>query len=175
MMATLYHQVWINAPTGRVYEAVSTENGVGSWWDRPRTVASDDGLVLEFRPGAEHGVLRMKVLEMVQGRRVEWQCISTHPKSSPASAWTGTHVLLKSRRGSEARSSISATPAGTTAASIWASATINGAWLCRRSNDGVNRHQPRERGGWPRQGRGVRPPRPSPPRTPARTRERAAF
>jgi uncharacterized protein YndB with AHSA1/START domain len=95
MMATLYHQVWITAPAGKVYEAVSTENGVGSWWDRPRMVASGDGLVLEFRPGAEHGVLRMKVLAMVQDRRVEWQCISTHPKSSPASAWTGTHVRFE--------------------------------------------------------------------------------
>jgi len=95
MVTTLYHQVWINAPTGKVYEAVSTEDGIGSWWDRPRTVASSDGPVLEFRPGPEHGVLRMKVLEMVQGRRVEWQCISTHPKSSPASSWTGTHVLFE--------------------------------------------------------------------------------
>ena len=26
-------------------------------------------------------------------KRVEWEFISTHPKSSPASAWTGTHVI----------------------------------------------------------------------------------
>ncbi len=37
----------------------------------------------------------MKVLDWVQGKRVEWECISTHPKSSPASAWTGTHVIFE--------------------------------------------------------------------------------
>ena len=93
-MATLHHEVWINAPTARVYEAFATEVGIGSWWDKPKAVKSDAGVVLEFSPGAEHGVLRMKVLELVQGKRVEWECISAHPKTSPASAWTGTHVVF---------------------------------------------------------------------------------
>src|SRR5215813_15283910 len=97
-MATLYHQVWIHAPTGKLYEAISTENGIGSWWDKPKAVKSDAGVVLEFSPGAEHGVLRMKVLELVQGKRVEWECISAHPKTSPASAWTGTHVIFEISR-----------------------------------------------------------------------------
>jgi len=40
-----------------------------------------------------HGVVRFKVLDTVEDKRVEWEFISTHPKSSPASAWTGTHVI----------------------------------------------------------------------------------
>ena len=94
-MATLYHQVWINASTAKLYEAISTEKGVGGWWDEPHATEPDGGLVWEFSPGAEHGVLRMKVLERVEGKRVEWECISTHPKSSPASAWTDTHVIFE--------------------------------------------------------------------------------
>jgi len=85
-MATLYHQVWVHAPTVKLYEAISTEHGIGSWWDKPKALQSESGPVLEFSPGAEHGVLRMKVLERVPGKRVEWECISTHPKTSPASA-----------------------------------------------------------------------------------------
>jgi hypothetical protein len=42
-----------------------------------------------------HGVVKLKVIEMVQDTRVEWECISTHPKSSPASAWTGTHFSFE--------------------------------------------------------------------------------
>jgi hypothetical protein len=42
-----------------------------------------------------HGVVKLKVLETVQDTRVEWECISTHPKSSPASAWTGTHLSFE--------------------------------------------------------------------------------
>lgn len=49
----------------------------------------------EFRPAPEHGVLRMKVLERIENQRVVWQCMSTHPDSSPASAWTGTQVIFE--------------------------------------------------------------------------------
>jgi uncharacterized protein YndB with AHSA1/START domain len=95
---TLYHQVWIDAPTARVYEAISTEAGIGSWWDRPNIATTEAGLILEFTPGPEHGVLRAKVLEMVRDRRVEWEFISNHPETSPASAWTGTRVSFEITR-----------------------------------------------------------------------------
>jgi uncharacterized protein YndB with AHSA1/START domain len=90
-MATIHHQVWINAPVARVYEAISSAEGIGTWWDKHTATQTDTGLVLEHNPGPEHGAVRFKVLEMVPDERVEWECISTHPKSSPASAWTGTH------------------------------------------------------------------------------------
>ena len=94
-MATIYHQVRMNAPTVKVYRAVSTVNGIARWWDKPTDTPMDVGSVLEFNPGAEHGVLRMKVLDLLPDKRVEWECISTHPKTSPASAWTGTHVVFE--------------------------------------------------------------------------------
>ena len=90
-MATLYHQVWINAPQATVYDAVSTPDGIGTWWDKQEAIETDGGLILEHNPGPEHGTVKLKVLEMSKDKRVEWECISTHPKSSPASAWTGTH------------------------------------------------------------------------------------
>ena len=94
-MATIYHQVWINAPTAKVYEAISTAEAIGTWWDKQTATETDTGLVLEHYPGPEHGVVKMQVLQMVQDTRVEWECISTHPKTSPASAWTGTHVVFE--------------------------------------------------------------------------------
>jgi uncharacterized protein YndB with AHSA1/START domain len=94
-MATIYHQVWINAPTAKVYEAIATAEAIGTWWDKQTATETDTGLVLEHDPGPEHGVVKMQVLQMVQDTRVEWECISTHPKTSPASAWTGTHVIFE--------------------------------------------------------------------------------
>jgi hypothetical protein len=35
------------------------------------------------------------VVELVPNKRIKWECISTHPKSSPASAWTGTHCIFE--------------------------------------------------------------------------------
>jgi uncharacterized protein YndB with AHSA1/START domain len=94
----LYHQVWIEASSAKVYEAIATDEGVGRWWDRPTTVQSPQGVVLEFSPGAEHGVLRARRLEMVPDRRVVWEFFSTHPQNSPASAWTGTRVTFEISR-----------------------------------------------------------------------------
>lgn len=91
-MATLYHQVWIDSTPARLYEAIATESGIARWWDAPTAKETNAGSVLEFSPGAEHGVLQMKVVDRRPGNRVEWECISKHPSSSPASAWTGTHI-----------------------------------------------------------------------------------
>ena len=93
-MATIWHEVWINASAERVYLALSNAEGVSSWWDEQTAVQTDDGLVLESNPGPEHGVLRLRVLDLSEDKRVEWECISTHPNSSPASAWTGTRLIF---------------------------------------------------------------------------------
>lgn len=94
-MATLDHQVWINAPVSKVYEALATAEELGSWWAPHTPTETDARLVLAHSPGAEHGDVKMKVLDTTQDKRVEWEIISTHPKRSPASAWTGTHIIFE--------------------------------------------------------------------------------
>jgi uncharacterized protein YndB with AHSA1/START domain len=105
-MATIHHQVAINAPVAKVYEAIATPVGIGTWWDKQTPIQTDRGLVLEHNPGPAHGVVKLRVVELVPDRRIEWECISTHPKSSPASAWTGTHFIFElAERGDIAASS----------------------------------------------------------------------
>ena len=94
-MATIRHQVMIDAPVAKVYEALSTADGISTWWDKQTPTQTDRGLVLEHNPGPEHGVVKLRVVELVPNKRVEWECISSHPKSSPASAWTGTHFIFE--------------------------------------------------------------------------------
>lgn len=94
-MATLYHQVWIDAPVSKVYDALATAEGLGRWWAPHTSTKTDAGLVLAHNPGGEHGEVRMKVLETTRDTRVEWEIISTHPKQSPASAWAGTHMVFE--------------------------------------------------------------------------------
>ena len=94
-MTTIHHKLSINAPIERVYEALSSPDGIGTWWDKQTAVQTDHGLVLEHSPGPEHGVVQLRVVELVPNKRVEWECISLHPRSSPASAWTGTHFIFE--------------------------------------------------------------------------------
>lgn len=89
-MATIYHQVWIDAPASKVYEALASVKGLGHWWAPHTATQTDEGLIFAHSPGADTGDVQMKVLDRVPDQRVEWQIISRHPKQSPASAWTGT-------------------------------------------------------------------------------------
>lgn len=94
-MATLHHQVWIDAPAEKVYDALATAGGLGRWWAPHTSTRSGEGLVLAHDPGAGHGEVRMKVVAAVPNRRVEWEIVSEHPARSPASAWTGTRILFE--------------------------------------------------------------------------------
>ncbi len=86
-MATLYHQVQINAPAATVYEALSSAEGTSKWWDKQTATETDNGLILEHNPGPEHGVMKLKVLQMVRNKRIEWElklqqwCESHGPRS----------------------------------------------------------------------------------------------
>lgn len=93
-MAALYHQVWINTPVATLYRALATAEGLSNWWAPHTSSQSEAGLVLAHGANSEHGEVRMKVLDTTEDRRVEWEIISTHPKRSPASAWTGTHITF---------------------------------------------------------------------------------
>jgi uncharacterized protein YndB with AHSA1/START domain len=140
-MSTIHHQLRINAPVARVYEAIATADGISTWWDRQTAVPADRSLVLEHNPGPEHGVVKLRVVELVPNTRIEWECISTHPPSSPASAWTGTHFLfemaespVRGVREATRRLWTSVRPAMMTRANSPASTTSRGARRCRISS-----------------------------------------
>jgi uncharacterized protein YndB with AHSA1/START domain len=97
-MAALRHEVWIDASAATVYRLISTADSISAWWDKHTARQTGDGTLLEHDPGPEHGVVTMKVLELSEDKRIEWECISRHPKTSPASAWTGTHVIFEITR-----------------------------------------------------------------------------
>jgi uncharacterized protein YndB with AHSA1/START domain len=94
-MATIHHELRIEAPVARVYDAIATADGISAWWDKQTPRQTDNGLVLEHNPGVEHGIVQLKVVDLVPLVRIEWECISTHSPTSPASAWTGTHFTFE--------------------------------------------------------------------------------
>ena len=93
-MTTIHHQLLIDAPVSRVYEFLATADGISKWWDKQTPRETARGLVLEHNPGPEHGIVELLVVERIPNTRVEWECISAHAASSPASAWTGTHFIF---------------------------------------------------------------------------------
>lgn len=94
-MATLYHQLWINATPATVYNALATAEGLGAWWAPHTTTETAAGQVLAHSPGEAHGEVQMRVVEQIPNQLVVWEIISHHPAQSPASSWTGTHIAFE--------------------------------------------------------------------------------
>lgn len=88
-MSTIRHEVWINADTKAVFDALTTQPGLDSWWGKALGGEPKVGHVIEFDHG--HGdLLKMRITELDANRRVVWKCISdfTDP-GYPGSEWLG--------------------------------------------------------------------------------------
>ncbi len=84
-MALIYHRIPIKAAKSKVFEAITTQEGVTQWWTSDCVVKAVVGFVNEFRIGTELH-LRMKVVLLQPGRSVEWKCLNQHDD------WAGTQV-----------------------------------------------------------------------------------
>jgi uncharacterized protein YndB with AHSA1/START domain len=86
---TMEHEVWLNAEKEKVFEALTTKEGLDAWWGKVIDAEPRIGSVVEF----DHGLgdpLRMEITELVPNERLTWKCISAFSDpSNPASEWTG--------------------------------------------------------------------------------------
>jgi uncharacterized protein YndB with AHSA1/START domain len=72
-MATISHEIRIAAPRDRVYEALSTRDGLTSWYtaDLEGDVVEGEEAVFKFK-GTEP--FRWRFLELSPSSRVRWEC-----------------------------------------------------------------------------------------------------
>ena len=100
-MTSIHLQVWIDAPLATVYSGLASAEGLSHWWIPHQQTVIDGDTVISHNPGSGHGVVALKVLEIIPERCIRWEVISRHPPQSPASAWTGTEIRFDlSRRAS---------------------------------------------------------------------------
>lgn len=72
-MADIYHQVGVKADITDVYNAITTLEGLSSWWT-DTTGETDQGGQLNFLFN-EH-VVEMVILKLAPDNKVVWQCIA---------------------------------------------------------------------------------------------------
>jgi uncharacterized protein YndB with AHSA1/START domain len=77
MAVSLVHQVNIKATPETIYQAVSTEQGLASFWTSDSKAESKVGSVATFGFGGPSQ--RMKVDELVPGKRVKWTGLADFP------------------------------------------------------------------------------------------------
>ena len=92
---TVRHQLVIHASVSEVYARLSSPEAIGTWWDKQTLVSTEKGDVMEHNPGEAHGIVQLRIVDQQPNQRIEWECISQHPATSPASAWTGTHSIFE--------------------------------------------------------------------------------
>jgi len=77
MAVSLVHQVNINATPETLYRAVSTEEGLASFWTSDARTQSKLGAIASFGFGGP--TQRMRVDELVPGKRVKWTALPDFP------------------------------------------------------------------------------------------------
>jgi uncharacterized protein YndB with AHSA1/START domain len=90
-MADILHRIGVeNSSPQRVYDALSTLDGLSGWWAEKTTGDTDPGGVIEFRFGP--GGIDMKVVELDPGRLVRWEVVGGPEE------WIGTEVRFDIRQ-----------------------------------------------------------------------------
>jgi uncharacterized protein YndB with AHSA1/START domain len=91
-MADIIHRVGIKAPIAKVYEAVSTVQGVAGWWTKETTGVSKTGGTIDVRfltpSGKEIGGMAMEVVALERDKKVHWRF-----KKGPEE-WVGTDATF---------------------------------------------------------------------------------
>lgn len=87
-MFEINHRVGIKAPVEKLYQALTTNKGLASWWTSDVSGAGDVGAQIAFRFGG--GGPDFRVTELVPNKTVRW----LHQGSVP-DAWMKTEVLFR--------------------------------------------------------------------------------
>ncbi len=96
-MDAIHHEVWINAEKSKVFDAITTREGLDAWWGKAVAAQPERGYVVEFDHGLED-LMRMRITDLATNESVAWRCVSdfTDPRN-PASEWLGHRLTFDLR------------------------------------------------------------------------------
>lgn len=83
-MTTIRHNVAIKASPEKIFSAVTTQEGLESWWAKQTIAKPEVGFVNVFTFGKFRN--EMKVTTLSPNKKVEWECINSIDE------WIGTTI-----------------------------------------------------------------------------------
>ena len=88
----IQHKFRINTTSLRLYEAITTPQGIHRWWAKDADVKEQVGEVSVMRFAKEAGTVEMhfRIDELTPGRKVVWTCVK-----NPNPAWLGTVISFR--------------------------------------------------------------------------------
>jgi len=94
-MADIVHEITIQAPAERVFDAIATQDGLTAWWTADTEADSRVGSTALFGFSKRALVFRMLIEALDRARRVVWRCSGDHPE------WKDTRVTFDLRPAEE--------------------------------------------------------------------------
>jgi uncharacterized protein YndB with AHSA1/START domain len=92
-MPNIRHQLIIEAPPEKIYNAITSQEGLASWWTPDVKAKPEINSVARFPFGPNY-FKEMKIVELKPFEWVKWQCIQG------AQEWIGTTLSFKLEPGS---------------------------------------------------------------------------
>lgn len=74
-MPDIRHLVRINSSLDKVYDAITTEKGLASWWTPKVTAHPEVGSIASFHFGTSY-FKEMKIMKLVPNKEITWKCTS---------------------------------------------------------------------------------------------------
>jgi uncharacterized protein YndB with AHSA1/START domain len=88
-MAEIFHLFNIKTKNlSKIYDAITTQEGLSSWWTVETTAEPDVGTITEFR-FTENYKTGMKIIKLDKDKKVEWECIEGDEQ------WLGTKIKFE--------------------------------------------------------------------------------
>lgn len=87
-MANIEHINYIKVPAAVVYEALTTQDGLGKVWTNKLIVRPHINFINEFDFDDNYGT-KMKVIELSEYQKVVWHCVESDAE------WVGTEISFE--------------------------------------------------------------------------------
>jgi uncharacterized protein YndB with AHSA1/START domain len=86
----------INIPLQKAYEAITSQEGLASWWTETCTVETKEGGHATFRFDETYNV--MEIEELTPPSKVQWKCIDEHHVDkliTKSNEWVGSQLIFE--------------------------------------------------------------------------------
>ena len=93
-MPDIQHLVFIKSTPEKIYTAITTQQGIASWWSVNNNANPETGSVYRISFGGDY-YKEIKVIEQIPGKRVVWDILYAHPE------WLNTKVTFDIKMGKE--------------------------------------------------------------------------
>ena len=86
-MPDIRHLVFIRSTPEKIYEAITTQQGIASWWSIHNNAKLEVGSTYRISFGGDY-FKDIKITELVPNKKVSWQILDAHPE------WINTTVTF---------------------------------------------------------------------------------